>query len=747
MFFSRDIATWHTNDGSGGGFTEAGALTEGTFSTGTAKCFNTPKTCQDRDNYAEETVTLRFAVDTDYLPSDIDCFPFIASHDKIAYTPGFISLGEGLGTRTTLAVTFRDGRNPDTGDAGDPYRTDRDYDPVTQGSFWGKFRARHPYLRGRACRLIQGFADQALADMETRHFLIDSFDGPTPQGESTIVAKDIFKQLDDDRAQAPALSSGYLAADITSSATSAALLPAGIGNSEYPASGHLNIGGNEVVSFTRSGDNLTITRAQKNTVAKAHKAQDRCQLVLSFSDDVATIIRDLMVDYGGIASARIPFTEWTTEVDTFLGNVYTADICEPTGVNTLITELVQQAALALWPDDLENEIRLQVLRAVPTETATFTAENIRENSLKVKEQPQKRVSRVNLYFGRIDPTKPLSELDNYRSTASDIDAQAETDYGSVALKTILSRWIPEGGRAIAETLIGKILGRYRDPPRHLSFETMRLADTDIERGAGYRMEHYSIQDATGAADSIPFQATAVRPGPEGFLGEGEEMLWTAPAAEAGDNQIIIEASTFNINLRTLHDALYGTPTTGDVVTCVISAGVVIGSHSTSTPAFDVGSWPAGIEPSIVNHGRIQGMGGLGGDAINQNPGRAGGVAFYTREPCDLDNTDGEIFGGGGGGGPHVDFYTGGGGGGAGTDPGSGGVGGSSGSAGTADAGGAGASAPTGTAASGGGPGLAGGSGTGTYGAGIVGGAAGAAIDGSSYVTLSGTGDIRGGQIN
>lgn len=742
LFLANAIASWHTNAGTGGGLTKTGTLSEVDFATGDAKCFNTIRTCQDRNGFVELTETLRFAVATEGLPSDIDCFPFIASHDKIQYTPGTIALGESLGTRASLSVTFGDAKHPDTGAAGDPYLSERGYDAIARGSFWGKFRARHRSLRGRECRLLQGFAGQALADMEIRRFTIDSTDGPSPQGAFTVTAKDLFKQLDDDRAQAPRLSNGYLAADITDVATSAALLPSGIG-AEYPASGLLNIGGNEVVSFTRTGDNLTISRGQKNTVAKSHKAQDRCQLVLSFSADVATIIKTLAVDYGGIDPARIPFTEWTDEVNTFLASIYTTDICEPTGVATLINELIQQAALAVWPDDLNNEIRLRVLRAVPTATATFTMENVREGTLKVREQPQKRVSRVTIYYARIDPTKPLSNLDNYRSTASDVDDEAEADYGSVALKTIMSRWIPEGGRAVALTLAGKILGRFRDPPRHLSFGTMRLSQSDIVLGAGYRMEHINLQDATGAPEALPFEVTSLQARPEGFAAEGEEMLWNAPAADATDHQIIIEVNSFNLNVRSLHDALFGAPVEGDVITCTILAGVIVGSHSRSLPAIDIGSWPAGIVPNLVVLGRAQGAGGYGGSGLvaGDPVGGDGGAALKVRVPINLTDASGQIWGGGGGGSGNQTANLGGGGG-AGTDAGGGGAGASgyAGQAGTATSGGGGAATGFFSAGNGGGPGLAGTGGTP--------GAAGAAIDGISYVTTLGSpGDRRGGQIN
>ena len=680
--------------------------------SGSIKCFNTKATCQDRDHFVETTVTHRFAVATEYLPSDVECFPFIRSIDDIEYTPATISLGENLGTRATLSVKLHDAPHSDTGEGFDRYLSDRDYDPFQRGSFFGKFRARQPFLRGCEIRLIQGFVGEELEDMETRHFVVDSFDGPTPQGEYTLVAKDVLKLADDDRAQAPRLSNGFLAADITISATSAALLPSGIGNAEYPASGHLNIGGNEVVSFTRSGDSLTIARAQFGTTASTHKAQDRCQLVLSYvAADVAVIIGDLMQTYAGIDASYIPLSDWQDETDTFLGNVYTAHICEPTGVQSLVNELILQAALAIWDDNIERKLRLQVLRAVVTDAATFSMENSMLGSLQIKEQPEKRVSEVIVYFGQKDPTKPLSNLDNYRSTSRTVDEDAEADYGSAAIKTINSRWIADGGRAVADRLGAIIVGRYRDPPRVVSIETMRAAGTDITLGTGYKIQSWCVQDSTGAAAQIPVQVTSLIPGPATFGAEAEEMLFRAPAADATDHQIIFDANIYNVNLRATHDALYGSPAPGDVVTCTVLAGVIVGSHSTALPAFDVGSWPVGIEPSLVVLGRIQGKGGDGGGGSPAVAGAAGGPALYTRAPIDLTDASGALWGGGGGGagagGGGVGLPGGGGGGGAGQDPGLGGIAPSTGGIGTATTGGPGGPASGGNGGNGGGPGVAG----------------------------------------
>lgn len=746
--------------------------------TGDIKCFNSIATCQDRDNFDERTVTLRFAKNTEYLPREIDCIPNILSVD---FSPAIVSLGAGLGQRASLTVTFRDLKHADTGDGYDNYLADRNYDPFEQGTYWGKFRARQPFLRGRALRWITGRVGDAISDMETRTFYIESFSGPGLDGKFTITAKDIFKLADGDRAQAPLLSNGFLSADITAVAGSCTLLPSGIGNEEYPAAGLVSIGGNECAQFTRSGDVLTLTvRGDENTTAKTHKAGDRVQLCLQFdANDVADILYVLLGTYAGVPTAYMPLTDWEAETAAFLGTLYSAVICEPTSVKTLVTELCEQAGLVLWDDQIAEQIRLQVLRAVVTSTATFTPENTIKGSLQVKEQPDKRLSRVQVYFGQIDPTKPLSNLDNYRSTTVAIDEDAETDYGSQAIKVILARWIPQGGRSIADRLAAIQIGRYRDPPRQVQFRLQRYAETDVVLGVGYRVEATCIQDATGAAAYIPFQATRLNPGPAELSVEGEEMLWTAPETDTGTRALIFDANRNNINLRTEHDSIYPAPQSGDVVNAIINAGVIIGSTGT-TPlrGFDVGSWPSGVTINLTVNGLIEGKGGNGGtgaqaDAPNNGSAAGnGGTALYTRYPINLSVSTGFIWGGGGGGGGgggRAGGAGGGGGGGGGTIGGFGGQGGNgaglfadgqAGQVGTADNGGNGGTGSGNGQGPGGGKGGDGGSGgnpgfAGTAGAsppfggsGGAAGAAGAAIDGVSFVTvLAGPGDIRGSQIN
>jgi hypothetical protein len=757
IFLSGDLAAWHTNKGTGGGLTQTGALSE-TPATGVIKCFNTPKTCQDRENYVNAPATLRFAVDTGYLPPDIDCIPSIRD---IAFSPATISLGEDLGQRATLSITFEDHRHSDTGPGFDKYRSERPYDPFRQGTFWGKWRARQPFLRGRPVRLIRGLLGQTLAQMQTRHYVIESFDGPTPEGTYTLVAKDVLKLADNDRSQAPRLSNGFLAAAITNAATSATLSPSGIGDLEYPASGYVAIGGKEICAFTRSGNTLTLTRGQLGTQAQAHDAEDRVQLVLRYVGlDPATIIADLLQTYAGVDPAFIDLATWQAEVNTYLQRVYTATIAEPTGVKTLISELIEQAALALWWDDAAQTIRLQVLRPVPTGALSFGEDSVIEGSLRSREQPEKRLSQVWTYFGKRNPLEPHDDPDNYRSALATVDLEAESNYGTPVIRKIYSRWIPAFGRTTAERLNQIILGRFRDPPRRFEFALWPYSHS-VALGGGYQLASWFIQDAAGAPASAPIQITRLNPDVDRLQIEAEEMLFQNQGALDLTHRVVTVDSNFNnFNLRATHDTLYPVLTDADVVAgvtlkCVIDSGVIVGSSSVALPAFDTGTFPAGLPITIEVRGRIQGKGGDGGrgrstfQPVTWDNGQPGGTALKVRVPITLINATGQIWGGGGGGqgGITIDGFAGGGGGGAGKEPGAGGVAFNSstqhGQPGTTEAGGAGGSSAGSAvrpASNGGGPGQSA--------PGDDGGAAGAAIDGVSLVTISGApGDRRGPEIN
>src|SRR5262245_56724363 len=702
--------------------------------------------------------TMRFAVDNDFLLTNVEAIPSIIS---VSFSPASLSLGENLGQRASVTVQCKDHRHVFAGE------------PAESGTFWGKFRARYGLrLRGRQLRLIRGIEGAPFQD--TRYYTIEETNGPDTDGYYKIIAKDVLKLADDDRTVCPRLSNGFLSTDMTAAVTSVVISPSGIGNAEYPASGHVAIGAKEICAFTRSGDVLTLTRAQFGTIAQTHTAQDRVQVCQFYNGlDPAIILRDLLITFAGVSSSYINLTEWQNESSSFLGVVYTSVIAEPTGVAKLCSELIEQMAGAMWWDDVAQKLRLQILRAISTTAFIYDESNTAADSLEVEEQPDKRISQVQVYFGKTNPLVKDDEDDNYRCTARVSDPVAVAEYGGEIIKKIRSRWITTGGRATATILANKQLGRYRDPPRRFKFDVVFGATETPQLGAGYQIGRQFFQDIAGAPVLVPIQLVRVNPGVDYYQCEAEEMLWTPYGGDVSPTTktIVFEISENNVVLRARHDQLYPAPASGNIINAYINLGVIIGSTDRTTPAFHIGNWPAGVTINLIVSGTIQGKGGEGGAGGAATfatvtagfPGGLGGAALFTRYPINLTSTGALVWGGGGGGGGSGAFSDGssnavggnGGGGGAGNNggpPGAGGFGttttGGQGSFGVGNAGGAPGTGGAAGGGFGGGPGNPGTTATNSTSAGGVAGQPGAGIDGISFVTHVGTpGDIRGPQIN
>lgn len=716
------------------------------------KCYNSLKTCQDRLHLTPQTETIRFSLASEHYPDDqIDAIPNITG---ISFSPGTISLGEDLGQRATLTVTFLDHPHSDTGPGGDRYLSSRGFDPYKKGSFWGKFRARFPFLQGRPIRIYRGVVGQTLAEMDVRYYIIDSFDGPNPQGVFTIAAKDVLKLADDTTSQCPSLSQGFLSADMLITDTSFTINPVGAG-ALYASGGFINIGGSEIVGYTRSGDVFTIIRAQFNTAAATHSAQDLVQFCQAYEAvSPALILADLLVNHANIPIAFVDQDAWEAECDTYLQSVYTTLIPTPTGVNTLAAEIIQQAALAVWWDDSAQKIRLQVLRQIPADATVLNEDNINQASLQTAEQPDQRLTQVWTYYALINPLVDLTQTSNYRSVELAVSEQLESDYGVPVIKQIFSRWIPQFGRSIATKLNNLILGRYQNAPRQFTFMTYGQSSSFLKLGNGYNIQFRTLVDEQGDLVTIPMQITRLNPDVDKYQIEAQEALF-AKTGNFNNRIIVIDTSTNNFNLRAVHDSLFPPiiDPTGITITCIIQPGVVVGNDQTLVGlagrgvAFDVGVFPTGTDITINLQGDIRAGGGKGGNATGSSgspvaqDGQIGGTGLKTTIPIKLTVliAGPTVAGGGGGGGgwftPAIHNNAAGGGGGAGQIGGAGGfslvsgAGNSPGSPGTLLAGG------HGDQALGGGPGLPGQTPTGGTALGN-GGLAGRSVDGIANITIT-----------
>ena len=238
--------------------------------TDPAKCFETYATCRRLTKFAPVTTTLRFCeARPGFKPAALH-FPAVKSVSTFSATANIAGADEklsALGRRATVKVELVDFPYHDR--ALDPYQAQRisgaaqfggvGYDPAKRGTFFARMRARWPFYPGKPLRIIQGFiaADGTLTGAETRHFVLTDISPPDDQGRVTFEGKDVLALADDAKALAPKPSSGALLAGITAASASLTLTPSGAG-AEYPATGQAVIG-SELVRFTRSGDDVTLT--------------------------------------------------------------------------------------------------------------------------------------------------------------------------------------------------------------------------------------------------------------------------------------------------------------------------------------------------------------------------------------------------------------------------------------------------------------------------------------------------------
>lgn len=633
-------------------------------------CYNTWATCKARLAYVNTVKTYRFARSNAALPVGFSCLPLLQS---VQYAPQVLTPAKGLGVRAAVTVRFTDTAWPDTAD--DPYFDQRPTGTEGQGTFFGRFRARNPFMFGRFLHVKTGYIVGGVLDdanLQTRSYIIESITGADRAGSVTFTAKDVLKLADDDKAQCPRVTSARLDTDITDTQTSLVVYPAGVGNAEFPASGVLRIA-SELMAFNRTADTFTVSRGQYSTQAKAAKADDAIQLCAVFvNQPVQNLIYDLLVNYAKIPAAYIDKPAWDAERDANLLGVYSSVITDPVGVNTLIGELSEQGQCYVWWDDVARLIRFKALTAPPSDLPILSDEDhFLHGSISAGEATADRVSRFLIRFDRIDPTKKLDEVANFRQrlVAADLQSEGEREYRTAKTRIINSRWFNSGSLGRVTQLGAALLSRYRDPP--LTFEADIDLSAGVKTGDLFRVSSRLFQDAAGSRKAVPMQIVESHEKTAGSIlrFKAAQLVWAGEGIPVNP-RIIIGADLFDVNLRDLYEAEYGTPRDGDIVTFIIQSGVLITSSSILTPALVAGVWPSGVSLTAINGGIVAGRGGRGAGYYSIDSALSGTGSFLQAQnggvaidgaghPMTFINNN-IVAGGGGGGGAWV-FAAGGGG--------------------------------------------------------------------------------------
>lgn len=451
--------------------------------TGEDKCYNSWETCQDQPNFDKAAFFIRFCEPAADLPraftfADAGLPVFLPFLRSVTHSPSLPDPGESLGLRAQLDVQLLDAPHHDIGL--DKYVTERAFDPQAAGLMLRKLRVRFPHYLGRRLRWYQGYLTDspAPADFRVREYIIERFEGPDTRGRVRIVAKDLLKLLDDERAQAPMKSRGELA---TAFAEAAAITTIDVDTSDT-AEYDLKAGetedyvriGNEVFTYTgvtvvdADSVQLTgVTRAAPSpyvTEADDHELGDAVQRCRYFSGTVPEVVEELLVDYAGIDASFLPTTDWDTEWTTWLaGNDIARLVTEPEGVRTLVNEIIGSTLTwAFWFDEIEQEIKYRAIRPADIDDVVVDLnddQHLVADSIQIVDQPDYIRNEVQVLYGQIDPTARRDEVENYRRglVVIDADSQSENELGQRRIKRVFARWHPSSNDAVVRQFADRTL--------------------------------------------------------------------------------------------------------------------------------------------------------------------------------------------------------------------------------------------------------------------------------------------------
>lgn len=490
-----------------------------------SECYQCFKTCQDQDNFTRVRRWHRFIdIDLAGLPpiaaadvttgfgdgSTTSPLPAIVNDPEIQPT----TLNPGKGAPSTGRLSFKLQDQPYHDTDLDPYHATRSYTPIERGTYFGKLRARH-YVEGRPLRhyvLERADGSLALTGATVRTYIIDRFEGPDEKTERVdVVVKDPMRLLDGRRHQYPTLSTGELAADISAGATSMSVDADDL--TQYPASGWVRVG-DEVMAYSRSGNQFAITRAQKNTAAEAHSEGDLVQWCARINGTLDSVIADRLTGAGAEAS-WIDSVQWAADVAQWRPETVDYLLTEPTPTRTIVDELTLEHGLDLFWDPDSAEFKLLPLAPQATAPNVSETTNLVEMKQGRKDLRDKRISKVWVYFGRWDPTLDMDERTNYLRIQALVDASAESDneYGEEAIQEVFCRTIDRTQADLALSLASSLALQYRDTPVEFSFAMGRQDAASYQVGDLILADHFLFQDASGANVNDGWQITSRRDRP------------------------------------------------------------------------------------------------------------------------------------------------------------------------------------------------------------------------------------------
>lgn len=470
------------------------------------RCYNTWETCLDRTNidYSGK-IRWRFVhprsgvfdVGGDEGDNDIvtDAIPCLANVTNSAseLNPGAARDGVSpFGARSMVRVTLRDFPWDDS--VGDFYVNDRPQ--VSNAGFWQKWFARNEFPSGMRLRVFEGYKGEALSEMQQRLYVVEDWSKSSGRAEVTIKGIDPLRLANREKASFPRATDIELIESINETQTTGVQILLRIGFSDmFEVFGntdpvrYIRIG-SEILSYTdwtfidTAQFELTgVVRGVLGTTADSHNAEDGCQRVGHYDNLAAwQVVNDLLVNHTPLPSEFIDLSQWNDEGDTYL-SVFTISgtVIEPTPVEDLCGEIMQQTTFYIWWDERKQTIPLRAIRPQSADANLSDENNIVSDSTRVTRDPDAWFSQLFLYYNPRDPTVNVEDATNYERIRGDIDAEVENleAAGRMRQKIIFSRWITSPGQAAQ--VASRLIGRYRRIPRYLRID-LDAKDRGLEIG-------------------------------------------------------------------------------------------------------------------------------------------------------------------------------------------------------------------------------------------------------------------------
>ena len=488
-------------------------------------CYQTRATCKAKDAYTlGDPLTLRFSMRDRAEGFAEYVIPMV---DSVRTSPTVLNVGgrrgntKPLGVRAQADVTLTDAPHSDL--LVDPYRDQRSYDPMERSTFWAKWLRRNPFYNGRALRVREGEAGQALADMQTRHYVLDNIEGPDSNGAVKIKAQDVLRLADDDKAQAPTLSNGVLLSDISETATSLTVTRGTLAEYTQYGTNAIRIG-DEVIRYSSvsqlgNGD-LSFTglsRGRDGTDAEDHDAEDTVQACLEYINAQPwTIARELLTDFGNVPSQFVDASAWDTEGKRWLASYPLSRLLtEPVGVTKLLGELSEQSLFYIWWDEFEQEVRFRAVAPTIGLVPQLTEQNhLLRDSVKITVRPEQRASEVWVNFLPLDATEVGGDRKNFRRTRVRVDPTASTpfEFGDRRVYEVYSAWLTADLQA--SLLAFRTLASFRRPPAYLSF-ALDPKDRNVGVGDEFDIVYRGFVDEAGETTPVRYRVISAHEDPPG----------------------------------------------------------------------------------------------------------------------------------------------------------------------------------------------------------------------------------------